>query len=91
MRRFLHTHGSVEIGVLFFLAGGTLLGAGWVDGTITADGVAEHVVLYAAAVGAAFAAWKFILKVSRAIDVLFGLDRRVGKIEKHLGLAAEES
>lgn len=88
MRRFLHTHGSVEIGVLFFLAGG-LLGAGWVDGTITADGVAEHVVLYAAAGGAALAAWRFILKVSRAIDVLFGLDHRVGKIEKHLGLAEE--
>lgn len=76
---------------------GLLIVMGTVIGALAAapildfgDGVAGHLALYASAVAAGIYLWrKLVRPVMRAVDVILGLDKRVGKIEKHLGIAEE--
>lgn len=77
--------------MLLIVVAGTLMGALAAAPIIDiGDGIAAHFALYASAVAAGIYLYrKLVRPILRAIDVIFGLDRRVGKIEKHLGIEPE--
>lgn len=90
--------GSADLLLLASILIGTLIGARFAVSVLDVfDTVAAHVTIYAAAVVAAVTLWRRLVQpIRRAMEILFGLDHRVAriehrqvKIEKHLGLEPE--
>lgn len=90
--------GSADLLLLASILIGTLIGAQFAVSVLDAfDTIAAHVTIYAAAVVAAITLWRRLVQpIRRGMEILFGLDHRVEriehrqvKIEKHLGLEPE--
>jgi hypothetical protein len=75
-----------EITLALAIFAGTLIPATLLAAAITPSTLAEYIVLYGAALGAGGVIWRFVRRVAEALNVIFGLDHRVGRIETHLGL-----
>lgn len=79
-----------EITLMLALVFGVLIPAAIFAQVVDVDGAAEKVVLYTAAMTAAGVIWrKFVRPVMKAVEIVLGLDRRVERIEGHLGLESE--
>lgn len=80
--------GTADLLLLAAILAGTLIGAQLATSAWdTLDTAAGHLTIYAAAVVAGITLWRRLVQpVRRALEVIFGLDRRVGRIEKHLGI-----
>lgn len=87
--------GTADLLLLAAILAGTLIGAQIATSAWdTLDTAAGHVTIYAAAVVAGLTLWRRLVQpVRKGLEILFGLDRRVDRIEqrqvrieKHLGL-----
>lgn len=87
--------GTADLMLLAAILVGTLIGAQFAVSVLDAfDTVAAHLTIYAAAVVAAVTLWRRLVQpIRRGMEILFGLDHRVGRIEhrqirieEHLGL-----
>lgn len=89
----MNDRGSTDLLLLLALAGLTLVPATVLATSLEQlDTVAGRAVLYAGAVGAAWQFWrKLVRPVLAAVEVILGLDHRVGRIEEHLGIAPAPS
>lgn len=87
--------GTADLLLLLSILCGTMIGATFATTAWDAlDTAAGHLTIYAAAVVAAITIWRRLVQpMRRGLEVLFGLDHRVKRIEhrqvrieKHLGL-----
>lgn len=87
--------GTADLILLAAILAGTLIGAQFAVSVLDAfDTVAAHLTIYAAAVVAAVTLWRRLVQpIHRGMEILFGLDHRVARIEhrqirieEHLGL-----
>ena len=91
----MNDRGSADLLLLASILVGTLIGARFAVTVMDAfDTVAAHITIYAAAVVAAITLWRRLVQpIRRGMEILFGLDHRVERIEnrqvrieEHLGL-----
>jgi membrane protein implicated in regulation of membrane protease activity len=94
----MNDRGSADLLLLASILVGTLIGARFAVSVMDVfDTVAAHITIYAAAVVAAITLWRRLVQpIRRGMEILFGLDHRVErieqrqvKIEQHLGLEPE--
>lgn len=78
--------GDILLG--FAVLMGTLIPAVIVSTIVgTGDTLATRLILYGGAISAGVVIYRQLVKpLTRAIAVILGLDERVGRIEKHLGI-----
>lgn len=91
----MNDRGTADLMLLAAILAGTVIGAKLATSAWDAiDTAAGHLTIYAAAVVAAITLWRRgVQPVRRGLEILFGLDSRVERIEhrqvrieKHLGL-----
>lgn len=87
----MNDRGTVDLPLLLVLLGATLIPATIAVGPpLWLDTLAGSIVLYGAAVTVSVATWRYVRRrqvlVMRAVHVILGLDARVDRIEKHLGI-----
>lgn len=86
--------GTADVFLLIVLLGGTLIPAAYLSTPGWLDSLAGQVVLYGGAIAVAVTGWRRarrgIAYVRRGWHILVGLDRRLDRVEKHLGIAEPE-